>query len=733
MKKIIKLVSVLIFTIVCLFFSTTVVFSQQSAGELYEKALYAEEVKGELQNAIDLYQQLLENNPENKQLAAKALLHQGMCYEKLGNQEAVKKYQNLVDNYPGQKNEVALARERLSKLLAAEKELNAPLEPKFTKIKIPTKLSWNVALSPDGKNLALVSESKLWVMPLSGNIGPGFPGKPVQVNTEGVTVEWSGLTWSGDGKWIAFNEETIDKTRSERPEKEKFNQRIFVVPSNGGKPKQVIENYRSARVVNYRISLSPEGKNLAYSSIENNKQHVYTTQVAGGTPKQLVEIQSREPVFSPNGEMIAFVEDKNMGSGAGGLGLWVIPSQGETPQLLAEAETASSPVWSPDGTMIAFLDNSMNKQIYFVQVPKDKETTGNVTSINTPEEIEEVRLLAGWTPENKIGVLMTSKNEFALYTLPATGGQAAIISNDCYASQPRWSRDGKQVFYSTIPKEGVNRFYQWFIASVPAVGGTGHPLLKDDEDKNIHFISYQGGNRISPDGKWIISSVWTPADSGGNYPRTKVWKIAVDGSKSMQITNNQGPYADMCPSWSPEGTKIAFIRTRLTGDDITFGSASMHTMNISGGDMKMLLPESDKYIFSPVWSPDGKMIAYLTADLPSGTNPTINVVNVSTGEVNVIGKLPVAHIHIELAWSPDSKQIAFNGDNVIKIMNIEDGKIEDIKTNLIDVDIWHLDWSPDGKQFVFAGSKGGEAEFWFLENFLPMKKKIINRNEVNEK
>ena len=125
MNNIKKLVSVLLFSIVCLFFSTTVAFAQQTSGELYEKALYAEEVKGELQNAIDLYQQLLENNPENKQLAAKALLHQGMCYEKLGNQEAVKKYQNLVDNYPGQKYEVALARERLSKLLVAEKELNA--------------------------------------------------------------------------------------------------------------------------------------------------------------------------------------------------------------------------------------------------------------------------------------------------------------------------------------------------------------------------------------------------------------------------------------------------------------------------------------------------------------------------------------------------------------------------------------------------------------------------------
>jgi hypothetical protein len=55
-------------------------------------------------------------------------------------------------------------------------------------------------------------------------------------------------------------------------------------------------------------------------------------------------------------------------------------------------------------------------------------------------------------------------------------------------------------------------------------------------------------------------------------------------------------------------------------------------------------------------------------------------------------------------------------------MNVADGKTEDIKTSLVDVDIWHLDWSSDGKQFVFFGMKGGNAEFWLMENFLPLEK-----------
>src|SRR5680860_336202 len=87
-------------------------------------------------------------------------------------------------------------------------------------------------------------------------------------------------------------------------------------------------------------------------------------------------------------------------------------------------------------------------------------------------------------------------------------------------------------------------------------------------------------------------------------------------------------------------------------------------------------------------------------------------------------EVPSAHNGIELAWAPKSRRIAFNDDErkVIKIMTVSNGNIEDIKTNLENVEIGHIDWSPDGEKFVFAGSKEGTREFWFMENFLPLDK-----------
>ena len=208
----------------------------QTPEQLYQKGLTKEEGEGVLQDAINFYNQIADNPKADKSLQAKALLHIGMCYEKLGMQEAIKAYQRLVANFPTQKNEIAYARERLTKLVTITEEVaEIPLTPKFTKIKIPTKLSRQLALSPDGKRLLLVSDEKLWIMPLSGSLGSEVPGKPELLNTDGIKVEWAGLTWSGNGKSIAFHEHNSPSLQ-DKPDEGKKNKSICRrnTPSSAG-------------------------------------------------------------------------------------------------------------------------------------------------------------------------------------------------------------------------------------------------------------------------------------------------------------------------------------------------------------------------------------------------------------------------------------------------------------------------------------------------------------------
>jgi len=683
---------------------------------LFEKAKYTMETKADLQGAITLFESLITTYPKEKEYAAKAQLHIGLCYEKLGLKEAQKAYRKVLDNYPEQKQEITMAKERLNRLLALQ---DVPSKPTFRKIRIPTKLSWNMALSPDGQRLLLVSDKKLWTMPLTGNLGTDFPGKPVQLNTDSIEVEWTGQSWSRDGRWIAFNERPLDDTLLQK----EGHQSIYVIPADGGDPKKVITNYRSARTVNYKISLSPHGKTLVFSSIENDKQTIQSIPVAGGKPTQLTDMISREPAFSPDGKLIAFVEDKM--NGMGGDGLWVIPASGGSPILVAEAGKASSPVWSPDGRKITYVDFNDNKKIFIVPVDRDGKPAGEKITIKAPVGIGDVPLIAGWSPDNKIGILMVSDLAFALYTLPETGGQAALIVHGERPSQPRYTTDGKQILFlklageATLPPNHT-------LAVVPAEGGEKRDILTGSVDK-LFIMPYQAGLRVSPDGERIVMAAksWDDTILINNYPTLQIWTTTIEGENPIQITQPEVPYSDQSPCWSPDGKSIVFVRSRLLeGQMDPYGKAGIYSINSSGGELKLLLPQSGRWIHSLNWSPDGKLIAYLTCEKEAPYEKLLNVINMENGESNTVGKVPSVHVNTEIAWSPDSKRIAFNNDEGegIKIMSLSDGSTEDIETGLVDVNIYHLDWSPDGKRFVFCGLKGGDRGFWLMENFLPATK-----------
>jgi len=72
-------------------------YPQESSGEIFEKGLFAEEVSGDLSEAISLYQQVLEENTTSRQLAAQAMLHLGICYEKQGSDQARKVYRDVMN------------------------------------------------------------------------------------------------------------------------------------------------------------------------------------------------------------------------------------------------------------------------------------------------------------------------------------------------------------------------------------------------------------------------------------------------------------------------------------------------------------------------------------------------------------------------------------------------------------------------------------------------------------
>lgn len=586
-------------------------------------------------------------------------------------------------------------------------------QPHFRKIRIPTEISWDAQLSPDGKKVTLASDGKLWIMPLSGRLGPDFPGAPVELNTEGVRVEGSGHAWSADGRDIAFNQGGSEQEL----EAKKGVQGIYIVSSKGGKPKKIHETYRDHRTVNYRIDLSPDGKTLAFSSVDlrASEQHIYTISLGAKVPKRLVSTQAREPVFSPDGSMVAYVEDKNLGRAGGGL--WVVPAKGGTPKHIVDAVNASSPVWSPEGDMIAFLDyGGERNRVNVIPVGADGKRVGDLITIDAPEGIEKVYFLTGWSSDGKIGAIFERPREIGLFTLAVGGGKAVQIARG--GSQPRWSPDGNRIIHVRDSNGQSGDWRRSAIASIPAEGGAAK-IVPIQSDVGIHIMPFGTGNRLSPDGSTVVFSGRTQKEA---QFRHMIWTLPVEGGTPKPLTKPSEQATDFFPCWSPDGKMIAFVRGEFSDNPVeVIGKANICSVSVNGGEPKPLTSQSDNVSFGPItWSPDGKLLVYFARQRHS-EDGTLNVISADGGEPRIVGNVRNVVVGKELAWSPDGTRIAFNGPRgkVIKVISLADGSIVDIDPGLVDRGIGHLDWSPDGERFVFVGAKGETAEFWVMENFLP--------------
>jgi Tol biopolymer transport system component len=702
---------------------------EQQAQQLLSEAVYEEEVNGELEKAIELYQKIVTEFPNNRSVAAKAYFHMGMCYEKLGLKEAQKAYSAVVNNYPDQQSEVVLAKERLSRLiLIAEKEPEIPLTPIFTKIRIPTNPGGGV-LTPDGDKLAFISDGAMWIIPIHGKVNLDIAGEPIRIaEIPGAWDYGSLMSWSADGKWIAVNGEDADEGTV-----------AYIIPMAGGESRTTPIPPRGGHSFSYRLSLSPDGQILAFSAVELGVQkkvqdphdrRIYTVPVKGGEPKQIssVGVRARLPSFSPDGKFIAYV-----GYSKGNIGeLWIVPSTGGNPIKLAKVNgRLRGPVWSPDGKYIAAHyepgNTNSSNEILVYPLSSDLSTTEEPTKITLPGE--SYNILAGWTPDDELGVFVQSEEHSAIYTVPASGGKAVQVSPDGqWPYYPRWSPNGKRIYFRPPfgpRKEGDVVNQQSPVLYVSATGGNpvGIPVASN-QDLTTRVPG--GGFNISPDGKKIVIST---GRRRSNQNESNLWTISLEGGQQIRLTSNR--YFDCrFPCWSPDGKWIAFIDDTDTQDkNYKESFRAIYTIPAEGGEIRQITSKADSVGDGAItFSTNGEHITFFSGG-------TIKTKPVEGGQSKVLVTNIKSGSHSQLAYSPDGSKIAHNAMGKIYITSFDEGKTQELLTGLPEsTRLSEFGWSPDSKKIAIFCSSGGEAEFWMVSNFLPLEKLVQNKAaEANSK
>ncbi len=239
----------------------------------------------------------------------------------------------------------------------------------------------------------------------------------------------------------------------------------------------------------------------------------------------------------------------------------------------------------------------------------------------------------------------TSSARFGIWTMNVDGtGQTKITNNGAQEgsnSQPRWSPDGTKIAF-TSNREGRVFGTQNGVPDVYVMNADG------SSPHNVSFsVAASMGSTVTVLG-WHFGKVVFQSDINGAF---RTWLVNPDGSDATLLFSGT---TDRNPVYSPDGSKIVFIRRENGGDRI-------YVTNVLNTSLVPLTthpptPIADRIVdtdYSP-WSPDGARIVFQQNG--GGENQTLWIVNVDgTGLRKIV---PVAALFN--GWSPNSNRLAYS-------------------------------------------------------------------------
>lgn len=257
-----------------------------------------------------------------------------------------------------------------------------------------------------------------------------------------------------------------------------------------------------------------------------------------------------------------------------------------------------------------------------------------------------------------------------------------------------WSPDGKIiVFVSNM--SGRNNL--WL---VPASGGWPTQLTVSDQR--------QSSPAWSPDGKWIAFQ--------SDYDGNEQWDIFMVSPKTGQVVNltNTRTIAEQHPVWSPDSRYLAYMvkpKTSSVYEIDVFDKVARETKHLTSGT------PADKMNVGPIWSRDGKWIAY-TQEQAKGTDSNIFVAEVETGKSTLLTPHDGEQIFHVDDFSPDGKSLLITSNAVNGYENVALLDIASKQITWLTRDKWEIaggSFSPDGKRVTWTANLDGNSQIYLYD------------------
>jgi hypothetical protein len=224
---------------------------------------------------------------------------------------------------------------------------------------------------------------------------------------------------------------------------------------------------------------------------------------------------------------------------------------------------------------------------------------------------------------------------------------------------------------------------------------------------NPRTVSAVGGSTVPVGFDVTCTAVGQLALVSNGDGNDEIYLVKANGTSLTRLTTNVASDAD--PTWSPDGSKIAFRSNRA-------GSADIYVMNADGSSPIRLTTVSAAD-YQPSWSPDGTRIAFTSG---RDGNPEIYVMNANGSNpvrLTTDGATPTTDA--DPAWSPDGTKIAFwserDGVAEIYVMNPDGSNPVRVTTSGGND---QPAWSPDGVKLAFRHQVCSYYYYYYCEYHL---------------
>jgi len=413
--------------------------------------------------------------------------------------------------------------------------------------------------------------------------------------------------------------------------------------------------------------------------------------------------------------------------------LWLVAREGGEARLLTSGDgTKNDPVFSPDGSMIAFSgDYDGNVDVYVM--PSEGGVPRRLTHHPAVDEV------VGWSPDGKSVLFRSSRNSYSrfnrLFTVSLEGGLPRELPLPT-AEFGAFSSDGKHIAY--VPVDNNRRLSA--IGWKRYRGGKASRVwIANLSDLNVDQVPRETSNDGNP--MWIGGKVYFLSDRNGPFtlfsydPKSKKVEQALASNGADIKSASAGPGAivyeqfgslnlfdpatgksktvavtvpadlpNVRPHFKKVDNEIASATLSPSGARAVFEAhGEVLTAPAEKGDIRNLTNTPGVMERDPSWSPDGKWVAYFSDE--SGEYQLFLKNPDGMGEARKISLGTPASFYYEPIWSPDSKKIAFS-DKRLNLWYLDLGKGTPVKidTDTYDAPQRTLDpvWSPDSRWISYS-------------------------------